>query len=126
MPDLVQLTLVLRQPEAAQNMSERLLAGTWNPADLKPEDISANPADVSAVLSFAEQSHLQIINNNPAARSIRIAGSVLDVAHAFGIPIAGVEARNYKGPITLPPPLDEIVMAVLGLDATPIAKPAAS
>ena len=124
MPDAVQLTLVLRQPEAAQNISERLLAGTWNPSEVKPEDLAANPSDVTAVLAFAQQNDLQVVKSDPAARSIRVAGSASAIASAFKIPNASVEALNYKGPITLPPPLDSIVIAVLGLDSSPIAKPA--
>jgi len=118
----IQLTLILRQPEAANEISERLLAGTWNPAEMNAADIAANPADVSEVLSFAAKNSLQVLKTNPAARSIRVAGSVPDIENAFGIPSGCLGNLNYKGPVELPAPLNQIVIAVLGLDHSPIAK----
>jgi kumamolisin len=119
---MIKLTLVLRQPEAAAGMSARLLAGTFNPAEMQASDLAASPADVEAVLAFAREHRLQVVRADPAARTIRVSGSAADIAQAFGIEQQEVEALRYKGPITLSAPLDEIVSAVLGLDQSPVAR----
>jgi len=128
MADPIQLTLVLRPPAASEGISERLLAGTYDPAQTKPSDTAADPADVKAVKDFAISRGLQIVKEDAAARSMRVTGSVGDIEKAFGIRSddlshGSVQTLNYKGAVSLPGPLNQIVIAVLGLDHTPIARP---
>lgn len=122
MSDTVQLTLVLRQPPGSQQIAESLLAGTYDPAQTKPADIAASPADVAAVVSFAESHRLEVVSVDPAARTVRVAGSIDDIEKAFGITAGGAAGLEYRGPMKLPGQLDEIVIAVLGLDRRPIAR----
>lgn len=119
----VVLTLVLRQPAAARDISAQLLAGTYHASKTKPADLAANPEDVAAVEQFAATHNLKVIKSDPAARTIRVSGSIPDVEKAFGLPQGSAESLNYKGPFHLPAPLDKIVMAVLGLDHSPVARP---
>ena len=125
MADSIQLTIVLRQPASAAAAGEQLLAGTYHPGDIKPSALAADAADAQAVVDFATGHNLEVVKVDPAARSVRVAGSAPDIEKAFGI-TQSVAALDYQGPINLPPPLDKIVMAVLGLDHTPIARPGPS
>ncbi len=122
MADAVQLTLVLRPPEASHSISERLLAGTYDPAETKASDICASPNDVKAVTDFAAANGLQILQTDAATRRIHVAASSAVIEKAFSIGQGSVAALNYKGPIHLPPPLDQIVIAVLGLDHSLVAR----
>lgn len=127
MPDEIEVSIVLRQPAASRAISERLLAGTYDPAEVNEADIGADPADVQAVTQFAATHNLKVVKSDPAARSIKLAGSAADIENAFGIrsdnaELGNVKNLNYRGPITLPAPLNSIVIAVLGLDHTPIAR----
>jgi hypothetical protein len=119
---MIKLTLVLRQSEAAAGMSALLLAGTFDPAEAQPSELAANPEDVEAVVAFAREHRLQILRTDAAARTVRVSGSAADIAQAFGIEQQEVEALRYKGPITLPAALEGVVMAVLGLDQSAVAR----
>ena len=122
MADQIQVTVVLRPPEASKAISERLLAGTYDPAQTKPSDTAADAGDVKAVTDFATGNGLEIVKIDAASRRVRVAGSIADIEKAFGIAAGSAKALDYKGPVNLPPPLDQIVMAVLGLDHTPVAR----
>lgn len=127
MPDQIELTFVLRPPAASQAISEQLLAGTYQTSELNRSDIEADPADIQAVTQFAASHNLKVGKSDPTARSIKVAGSAADIEKAFGIRSddaqqGTVKTLNYKGPINLPAPLNSIVIAVLGLDHTPIAR----
>ena len=127
MADPIELTFILRPPEASKAIAERLLAGTYDPAEAKPSDTTADAADVKAVTDFATSSGFQIIKIDAASRRVRIAGSVADIEKAFDIRSdyvshGSVMSFDYKGPLNLPSPLNQIVIAVLGLDHTPVAR----
>jgi kumamolisin len=127
MADVIQLTLVLRQPAASKQISEQLLAGTFKPGSVSQAELSATPGDIQAVVAFAEEHSLQVVKADAAARTVRVAGSVSDIEAAFGIPAedqehGNVATRDYRGPLNIPAPLDQILIAVLGLDQTPIAR----
>jgi hypothetical protein len=124
-PGSIHLTIVLRQPAGAAAVGEQLLAGTYHPGDIKPSALTADASDTQAVVDFATSHNLQVVKIDPAARSVRVAGSAQDIEKAFGID-KSVASLDYKGPINLPAPLDKIVMAVMGLDHTPIARPGPS
>jgi kumamolisin len=127
MSNQVEVTLILRPPEGAQGISERLLAGTYDSSQTKQSDIAADPSDIQAVAQFAVEHHLQILKSDAVTRSVRVAGSVAAIEKAFGIRSGNaqkgtVQSLNYKGPVELPAALKKIVIAVLGLDQTPIAR----
>lgn len=114
----MEVTLVLRPPAASKAISQRLLSGQYIAEDINPADISGDPADAKAVVDFATSHNLQVLKVDPAARSVHLAGSPADIEKAFGIPTS----VNYRGPVDLPAPLNDIVIAVLGLDQGPIAR----
>ena len=127
MADEIQLTIVIRPPEASKAIAEHLLAGTYDPSEIQTSDIAADAADVKAVTDFAASHDLKVVSTDSTARTVRVSASAAAIKQAFGITPemiehGSVEARDFKGPLHLPSPLDRIVIAVLGLDQTPIAK----
>lgn len=127
MADPIQLTLVLRPPAASAAIGEQLLSGTYDPGELNPSDLSADAGEVQAVTDFAKNNGLQVESVDPAARTVRVSGSADAIQKAFGIQggsqgEGSVQSLDYRGPIQLPPSLQNVVIAVLGLDQRPIAR----
>lgn len=88
----------------------------------------AAPTDLAAVKAFAASAGLQVVAEEAARRTLRLAGTVAQFEAAFGVQLlryAHLEGsyRGRTGAITLPTELDGIVVAVLGLDDRPQAKP---
>jgi len=88
----------------------------------------AAPTDLAAVKAFAASAGLQVVAEEAARRTLRLAGTVAQFEAAFGVQLlryAHAEGgyRGRTGAITLPAELDGIVVAVLGLDDRPQARP---
>ena len=91
---------------------------------------TAAPADLQMVKAFARQFNLTVETDPTAAtrRTVKLTGSAADIQEAFGVElnqknIDGVEYRVRQGNIQLPAALSGVVLAVLGLDNRPQAKP---
>lgn len=90
---------------------------------------AADPADVSAVVSFLQQYGLTITDQNLAARTLHAEGSVQQMEAAFEVHIMnfkapdGSEYLSHQGPIFIPADLSGTIVAVLGFDQRRIAKP---
>ena len=92
----------------------------------------ADPADIDAVRVFADRAGLDVVSENPAARSIRLRGDVATMNTAFevslgdyrgrGGPYDGVSYRGRQASVYLPEELDGRVISVLGLDNRPQAR----
>jgi kumamolisin len=122
-------TVVLRRRASAADLGEKLLAGVAQPISREDAgEIGADPQDVAAVRDFAVQNGLTVTEENPAARTMRIEGTVEQMDAAFGVKIARFENPNgqqylsYQGPISIPASLQGIIVAVLGLDQRPAAR----
>ena len=88
----------------------------------------ARDDDVQKVNAFAALNTLSVISVSQARRTVVLSGTVGQFANAFDTTIANVRQhgtifRTLSGPIRLPAVLDGVVVAVLGLDNQPIAKP---
>ena len=90
----------------------------------------AAPADLEAVEAFAHEHGLTVENRNAAGRSVVLSGTAESVGQAFGtilrsyeLPKGGGRYRGRTGPVMLPTELKDAVIAVLGLDNRPVAKP---
>jgi kumamolisin len=88
----------------------------------------ASPADISAVEDFAHVHNLTIVDVSIAKRNIRLAGTVKDLMTAFQPTLkqakVGTRAvRTRTGGISVPAELAAVVVAVLGFDNRPAAKP---
>lgn len=89
----------------------------------------ADPADVAKVQEFATSAGLQVVQADPARRTVVLAGPASHVAAAFGVELqrhTGEDGTSYRAPDhapTIPPDLQDIVQNVFGLDTHPIAQP---
>ncbi len=90
----------------------------------------ADPAAVALVSAFAKEFNLKVEAdpNSAARRTVQLTGNAADIQKAFGVElnqktIDGVEYRVREGGIHLPESLAGSVLAVLGLDNRPQAKP---
>jgi len=124
------LTLRRRSDAAPYNdLEQQLLSGTFRPVsrDEAAQTLGADPNDIAAVRSWAQQHGLTVTNENGAARTMRVEGTALDMNQAFGVHVGWIEDPNgrrylgYQGALSVPGSLAGIVIAVLGLDQRPIA-----
>jgi kumamolisin len=88
----------------------------------------ARDDDVQKVNVFAALNTLSVVSVNHARRTVVLSGTVGQFASAFDTTIVNVIQRGnvfrtLRSPIRLPTALDGVVVAVLGLDNRPIAKP---
>ncbi len=88
----------------------------------------ADPADLAAVRSFADERGLAVVQEDAARRTVVLSGTVADFQGAFGVQLQCCEYdggwyRGRTGTLHLPAALEGIVEAVLGLDNRPQAKP---
>jgi kumamolisin len=91
---------------------------------------AADPAAITLVRAFAREFKLKVEPDatSVARRTIRLTGTAADMQQAFGVvleqkTIDGVEYRVREGGIHLPASLIDSVVAVIGLDNRPQAKP---
>ncbi len=123
-------TIVIRRPPQAASIGERLLSGQFEQMERQDAEraMAADPKDLQTVRCFAEQHSLHVVNENAAARTMRIEGTIRQMETAFGVCMqqrrddAGHEYLSYDGQLVLPQPLQGVVEAVLGLDRRPIAR----
>src|SRR5579875_3539417 len=98
------------------------------------ERYGADPADVERVRAVLAGRGLEVTGVHPGSRRVKVAGAVGDLARAFGTTLRQVASpdpagrgtvthRYREGPLYLPAELDGIVVAVLGLDTRPQARP---
>ena len=119
-------TIVLRRRPGTSDIGEKLLAGDFQPVSREKAAaaISADPNDVATVESFAGQYGLHVIASDPAKRMVKVEGTARDFDRAFGIELSSFgNYVSYNGPITVPEPLADVIVAVLGLDSRPVARP---
>jgi kumamolisin len=91
---------------------------------------AADPAAVALVKRFAKEFGLKVEAGTPepGRRTIKLTGGVANMQKAFGVSLShatidGVSYRVRDGSIYLPSELQGYVVAVLGLDNRPQAKP---
>ncbi len=122
-------TIVLQRRPSAAKLGQELLAGVAQPISREEAaQIGADPQDVAAVREFAVQNGLKVVDENLAARTIRIEGTIQQMDAAFGVNLArfenpqGHQFLSYQGEISIPASLQGAIVAVLGLDQRPAAK----
>jgi kumamolisin len=91
----------------------------------------AVPAEVTdrinTVVDWARDVGLEVVDTDPMAGRVRLAGSVADLQRTFGVELRhyrrnGHDYLSYDGPVYLPEQLHPVVQAVLGLDTRPLAR----
>ena len=90
----------------------------------------ADPADIQMVEEFAHEYELTVIESSAAKRSVVLSGTAQQMERAFDAAMALYELPGQKfkyrgrtGTLSLPEALHGKVMAVLGMDCRPVAKP---
>ena len=86
----------------------------------------ASPADAAAVTEFGRDHGLETVGVDLARRTVTLAGIAARCSRAFGVNLRryafGEDVfRGHDGPITLPTPIADLVVGVLGLDERPMA-----
>lgn len=88
----------------------------------------AAPADLDAVAAFAVRHGLAVLERSAPRRSVVLGGTADRFGAAFGVELRHYRHpegthRGHAGPVGLAPELRGIVVAVLGLDDRPQARP---
>ncbi len=115
-----------KNPLAAEHVSgkQRLTHARFN------ANHAADPAAVALVGRFAKEFGLKVQAGTPAPgrRTVKLTGTVANMQRAFGVSLSystidGASFRVREGSINLPSELQGYVVAVLGLDNRPQARP---
>jgi kumamolisin len=132
----VETTLVLRRSSTVSD--EDIMKLTAEPISerkyLTSEQLAKNhgasPADVEKVITFAHEHGLAVVEQNTAARIIKLSGTVTAMQKAFGVDLKIYQneaaTRSYRGrtgQIHLPEEIADVVQSVHGLDNRDQAKP---
>lgn len=90
----------------------------------------ADADDITAIEKFAHEYGLTVMECHAAGRRIVLSGPASAMQEAFGVKLhhwdvgaTGTRYRGRTGPIQLPAQIHPAVVAVLGLDNRPVAKP---
>ncbi|MGH9626406.1 MAG: S53 family peptidase, partial [Bryobacteraceae bacterium] len=90
----------------------------------------ANPANIAMIEAFAHEYGLTVVDSSIPKSRVILAGDARRVAEAFAADLqryrleaSGQIFRAQSGAISIPQELDQVVIAVLGLDNRPIARP---
>jgi kumamolisin len=92
------------------------------------EQYGADPADLDKVEQFATEHGLEVLEKSPEKRTVVLQGKAPAMSEAFQVELAmyargDEEYRSREGNIHIPAELADIVEAVVGLDAHPLARP---
>lgn len=107
--------------EAQKPLSERRYLSAAEAAEV----YGATRADIDAVTAFAAAQGLDVVRVNPAARSVKLSGTVAAMQRAFGVELHQVADgagtyRSHQDPVTVPAHLGPVIQAVFGLDTRPL------
>jgi kumamolisin len=127
-----ELTLVLRR--RAHLPAEIVEGPTVLSRDELAERYGADPADVDLVRQTLAGLGLEVTEVHPTTRRVKVAGTLGALSSAFGATLQQVSSpgpkghgtvthRYREGPLFVPAALDGVVVAVLGLDTRPQARP---
>jgi kumamolisin len=127
MPDAAALTItfVLRPSPAAEKIGQQILSGNYQASAPNNEALSADNADMQAVMDFIQRRGLQLVRQNAASRTVKASGTVAQLESAFDVSLVSEEddPMHPREELKLPADLAGHVIAVLGMDQRPIAKP---
>lgn len=128
--DTIRVTVILRRKgadPAVPNGNERMAHVSHE--QLK-EQHGANPEDIALVEKFAHEYELAVVESSIPKRRVILTGTAENMEKAFDaslgcykIPATGHEYRGRHGSLSIPAELGLPIVAVLGLDTRPIAKP---
>lgn len=127
--DQVRVTLILRRRNNGSNSIDAFQHRTIRSREEYSASHGADPKDMEAIEAFAHENGLTVVERHDGSRRIVLAGPVDRVQKAFEVELGNYNVpdrfhyRGRKGAVCLPPNIQPIVLAVLGLDNRPVAKP---
>lgn len=121
----LEVSVYLRAP-ASSNLGQLVNQGHRLTREEYAKSHSASPKDIAKIEQFARDHDLTIVEQNPAARKVVLAGTVEALSNAFVTQLhiyesPGGRYRGRTGPLHVPTNLDDIVQGVFGLDDRPQA-----
>ena len=130
----LEVTVLVRRrgADALRDRAKALLPAARPLEHLQREDFAqqygADPSDIEAVKKFAGSHHLTVVQEDPARRTVVLAGTVAHCNDAFGVDLERFEHeggtyRGRTGPVHLPDELNGKVEGIFGLDDRPQARP---
>lgn len=126
----VQVTVVLRRRVATPTVAEHPARRAYRSREEYGAIHGADPNDIAQLEAFAHEYGLTVVSTNPAARTVVLSGSADQMHKAFDVQLAHYDVPDQKlkyrgrtGPVQLPETIHPLVMAVLGFDNRPVAKP---
>src|SRR6266436_3481736 len=128
----VEVTVYLRAPSTS-NLADRIAEQVQQQSrPLTREEYAAHhsaaPDDIAKVEQFARKHDLTVVETDPVSRKVVLAGTAAAMSAAFAVKLqryeyAGRTYRGRTGHVHIPKELDQIVVAVLGLDDRPQTEP---
>ncbi len=115
----IRLTLKVRRRAALPEIASRPQAA------LSREDLAekygADPADVAKIRDAMERAGLDVVDENPGSRTVKVEGPADTVQHVFGVNLiryahAEGEYRGRIGEVHVPSEVTDLVVGVFGLD----------
>jgi kumamolisin len=130
-PEMTITILLRRNPKGGGPSEQDLLSGKYRPPSRETAEaaMAADPSDLAAVRSFAEQYGLKVVQEDAESRRVRVQGPVSNLDKAFGVHVqpaesgSGKQFLTYSGAISVPKEVGGIITGVLGLDQHPAAAP---
>lgn len=127
----IRVTLILRRRTNEPPLpADGQFASHFKSRDQFSQTYGADPKDMAALERFAHACHLTVVERQDSSRRLVLAGPVKQMQEAFqvelgiyDVPQGGFKYRGCHGEVSLPEELQPGVIAVLGLDNRPIAKP---
>ena len=125
---LMGVTIVVRHSLAGKKLDKVDELGARLPRErqyLSREEFrevhGADPADIDIVRRFASKNQLRVVDDDTAARTVELRGTVASFSRAFRLePLIFRHStgifRGYTGPVHVPAELDGVVQAVIGFD----------
>jgi kumamolisin len=128
----ITVTVLLRR---RAEVPEGLITGPETlTSDQLAQRYGSDPADVTLATEVFDRYGLTVTESHPGSRRLMVRGTIEELSEAFGTTLTQVASphpdgsgsvvhRYRSGGLSVPAELDGIVMAVLGLDNRPVARP---
>ncbi|MBV9611316.1 MAG: peptidase S53, partial [Acidobacteriaceae bacterium] len=128
--EIVRVTLFLRRKGAEPEVAMGAQGRPQLSRDEFAQQHGADADDIALVEKFAHEYQLTVVESSAHKRRLILTGTAANVTKAFGAELAcykvestGHTFRGRTGTLSLPEELAGVVVAVLGLDTRPVAKP---
>jgi kumamolisin len=135
--DQRRVVIVLKPAEPPEGLARTLLEidtrlPLSRPSRPSPEELASahEPPATSyqAVERFAREHELEVVGRSRSQHHVELRGPVKSLEAAFGVELehfhrAGHAYQSHRGPVHIPAELEGVVLAVLGLDDTPLGHP---